>query len=591
MTFLLSCLCPVKGLDYQSSTCSSSTKGTLCAVRDEVERVILPFIHQTARGEQILLDLNFCPAGSLLLLDLASFKASLHGTSFDQAETSEKSRLRLVFDNKLPSPIFTGSKIEAEDGAPVRIALMDTSRGTVVKSGPLSSMKIEILVLDGDFCSDDQEDWSENEFRAKLVREREGKRPLVTGELIVTLKEGVGIISDVVFTDNSSWMRCRKFRLGARVMQRNSGDVRIQEARSEPFMVKDHRGELYKKHYPPSLDDEVWRLEKIAKDGTFHERLADKEVKTVRAFLQLHTTNPKMLRNMLNAPTRTWETIVEHAITCVVDDEKLYAYSANADGVILLFNSIYKPVAASFDGKVYQSIDNLNSSQKFLVENLKKHAYKHVQDFFAVDARAILGPQRSLMDLQAEQFNSPTSILQHHEFPVAQEMLQDLDHASISTSNTYQAVDCNQFQLSLPQNSHHPVQMFSPMLRNSFKMAEFFPSEDISWPLGGSQGQIVPNCNLGAESISPVPLSTWSLINPAWESSNSFFLTPSNESELGSASSFPNFGVHMSRTGNPRAAWCKIKAAVKWGSVRRHVAAKRMARPFCVNQLLSSSIN
>lgn len=70
---------------------------------------------------------------------------------------------------------------------------------------------------------------------------------------------------------------------------------------------------------------------------------------------------------MLNAPSRTWETIVDHAITCVVDDEKLYAYSANADGVILLFNSIYKLVAATFDGKVYQTLDNLNSSQKVCI--------------------------------------------------------------------------------------------------------------------------------------------------------------------------------------------------------------------------------
>jgi hypothetical protein len=27
---------------------------------------------------------------------------------------------------------------------------------------------------------------------------------------------------------------------------------------------------VYKKHYPPALKDEVWRLEKIGKDGSFH---------------------------------------------------------------------------------------------------------------------------------------------------------------------------------------------------------------------------------------------------------------------------------------------------------------------------------
>lgn len=161
----------------------------------------------------------------------------------DQAETSERSRLRLVFVNKLHSSIFTCSKIEAEDGGPVKINLMDAYSRTVVNSGPLSSMKIEIVVLNGDFCSDDQEDWSENEFRSKLMREREGKRPLVTGELTITLKGGVGIFNDVVFTDNSSWMKCRKFRLGARAVQRNNDGMRIREAISEAFMVKDQRGE------------------------------------------------------------------------------------------------------------------------------------------------------------------------------------------------------------------------------------------------------------------------------------------------------------------------------------------------------------
>lgn len=68
----------------------------------------------------------------------------------------------------------------------------------------------------------------------------------------------------------------------------------------------------------------------------------------------------------------------------------------------------YKILTASF------------SIWQYIVENLKIRAYKHVTDFVAVDARTILGPQRSLMDPQVEQLNSPTSILQHHEFPVAQ---------------------------------------------------------------------------------------------------------------------------------------------------------------------------
>lgn len=148
------------------------------------------------------------------------------------------------FVGKLPSPIFTGHRIESEDGAPIEVHLIDASSQTIVKSGLFSSMKVEILPLDGDFGSDDQEDWSESQFNDSVVREREGKRPLITGELVIQLREGVGYISDISFTDNSSWLRSRKFRLGAKVLQKNSSaEVRIREARSEPFIVKDHRGE------------------------------------------------------------------------------------------------------------------------------------------------------------------------------------------------------------------------------------------------------------------------------------------------------------------------------------------------------------
>lgn len=54
----------------------------------------------------------------------------------------------------------------------------------------------------------------------------------------------------------------------------------------------------YKKHSQPSLADEVWRLERIAKDGVFHERLASARIFTVEDFLRLYVTNPSLLRNV-----------------------------------------------------------------------------------------------------------------------------------------------------------------------------------------------------------------------------------------------------------------------------------------------------
>lgn len=52
---------------------------------------------------------------------------------------------------------------------------------------------------------------------------------------------------------------------------------------------------MYKKHHPPFLDDEVWRLEKIGKDGAFHKRLNRESVRTVKEFLTLlHLDGPRL---------------------------------------------------------------------------------------------------------------------------------------------------------------------------------------------------------------------------------------------------------------------------------------------------------
>ena len=55
---------------------------------------------------------------------------------------------------------------------------------------------------------------------------------------------------------------------------------------------------MYKKHHPPSLDDEVWRLEKISKDGAFCRRLTERGIKTVQDFLRYQKMDPDELRNV-----------------------------------------------------------------------------------------------------------------------------------------------------------------------------------------------------------------------------------------------------------------------------------------------------
>lgn len=55
---------------------------------------------------------------------------------------------------------------------------------------------------------------------------------------------------------------------------------------------------MYKKHYPPALSDDVWRLEKIGKDGSFHKKLNNAGIFTVEDFLRLVVKDQQKLRNV-----------------------------------------------------------------------------------------------------------------------------------------------------------------------------------------------------------------------------------------------------------------------------------------------------
>lgn len=124
----------------------------------------------------------------------------------------------------------------------LKVALIDAHNGKTVSSGIESSLKVEIVVLEGDFDDDNGDKWTLEEFNANIVKERRGKKPLLSGNAFLNLKEGVGVVGDLCFSDNSSWTRSRKFRLGARVVD-NCDGVRVREAKSESFIVRDHRGE------------------------------------------------------------------------------------------------------------------------------------------------------------------------------------------------------------------------------------------------------------------------------------------------------------------------------------------------------------
>jgi hypothetical protein len=480
---------------------------------------------------------------------LRAFNHSSTRPMLNQIEpAAERAALQLRFVNKLPSTIFTGSRLEAEEGGgrgAIKVVLIDPNTNSLVTSGPLSSIKIEIVALDGEFGADDQDNWSEKEFSSNIVREREGKRPLVTGETVIILRGGVGILGgELAITDNSSWLRSRKFRLGARIVQKFSSELRIREARSEAFVVKDHRGELYKKHYPPRLTDEVWRLERIAKEGVFHQRLAWYNIQSVKDFLQNYETNPNSLREMLRGiSNRTWEQIVLHASQCITDDNKLYSHHIAVHGVGLLFNSVYKLVGATFDGQNYQPFDKLTMSQKMVVEKLKRQAYENLNDWVEIDEAVLFGPSRPLIE-QPQEFSA---LNLHHDFSITNQE----ENGRVETPTT---------------NNDHALHLLPPISKSSFRMSEFFSCIPID-----GENAIVP-----ADDSHELFMPSWS---PNWGHETNFCFGSSSEPIL---TSFPSFGLHRTRTRKSRVGWCKIKAAIKLRLVKRELAARRKYQGLCL---------
>ncbi|XP_077219416.1 calmodulin-binding protein 60 B-like isoform X3 [Tasmannia lanceolata] len=396
----------------------------------------------------------------------------------DQFQASQVTKLQLHFEGTLRGTHFKGSTIQSQAKAPIQIVISKGSSKEVITSGPLSSKNIEILLLNGEFGKYEEEDWTEKEFDNSVIRARENKMPLLTGNLRIKLQNGVGQLNNnIVITDNSSWVKNRKFRLGARVVGSSVTEERVREARSEAFFVKDAR-ESNRKRYPPFLGDEIYRLENIAKGGAFQSKLTadNQEIKTVQEFLRHLVTDPEGLRKKLGSrmTQKSWEATVRHAMTCELDSNQ-YKHNGVVDErlVGLLFNCIYEVLGAAFDGHTYQSLDNLTASEKILVEKLKIQAYANTKDIVQFDgntleAASIPGSSRDLNT----QFCFPTQ---------DEPALNYCDVDPLKELMSWQEIqEPLSWQNALPQDlSQIQLQIFSPM--NNFDTTSVPSKAIVKW--------------------------------------------------------------------------------------------------------------
>ncbi|CAN1328224.1 Calmodulin-binding protein 60 E [Linum perenne] len=107
----------------------------------------------------------------------------LSGSSPPKLPGPGEKSLQLHFRTRMPPHLFTGARVEGEQGAAIHVVLIDSATGSVVQMGPESCAKLNVVVIEGDFNEEAEEDWTAEHFENYEVKEREGKRPLLTGDL------------------------------------------------------------------------------------------------------------------------------------------------------------------------------------------------------------------------------------------------------------------------------------------------------------------------------------------------------------------------------------------------------------------------
>ncbi|CAK9169439.1 unnamed protein product, partial [Ilex paraguariensis] len=541
--------------------------------------------------------------------------------------------LQLHFKSRLSLPLFTGGKVEGEQGAAIHIVLVDTYTDHVVTSGPESSVKLDVVVLEGDFNNEDDENWTQEEFDSHVVKEREGKRPLLTGELQVTLKEGVGTLGELTFTDNSSWIRSRKFRLGLKVTSGCCEGIRIREAKTEAFTVKDHRGELYKKHYPPALNDEVWRLEKIGKDGSFHKRLNKAGIFTVQDFLRLVVRDSQKLRNILGTgmSNKMWDALIEHSKTCGLSGKLYVYYPDDTRDVGVVFNNIYE-LCGLIASEQYYSADSLSDSQKIYVDTLLKKAYDNWNQVVEYDGKSLLSFKQSKRssttrnELPMDPVDYPNA-LENQLPPARLPASVPAERSSVDSSLLLRGLGYNdnmatryQTQSQIMNSNSHPQFDSTPFaphdqrINNSHHMQTREHNNRVGLALGPPQSSSsFHTVSSSVQQSSLNPFDDWShnrdkgvedflseeeirirshemlenedmqhLLRLFSMGAHASVNVPDDAYAFPSYMSSPSpnfsFDEDRSRSGKAVVGWLKIKAAMRWGFFIRKKAAERRAK-------------
>ncbi|KAG9133009.1 hypothetical protein Leryth_015388 [Lithospermum erythrorhizon] len=389
---------------------------------------------------------------------------------------------------------------------------------------------------------------------------------------------------------------------------------------------------VYKKHYPPALSDEVWRLEKIGKGGSFHKRLNREGICSVEDFLRLVVRDLQKLRNILGSgmSNKMWEVLLEHAKTTVLSGKLYVYYPDESRNVGAVFNNIYELIGLIANDQYYTA-DSLSDSQKVFVDSLVKKAYDNWNQVVEYDGKSLLAVNQNdnsslnRNKLQEGPVNHPNTLdyqFQSQRLPVTLPSEPSSVESSIlmggsGYNDNISARHSTQSQLLHTCNrAHYDSYSLAPhdqQINNSNQIENIKYDNRTSLALGP------PQASSSIENVTSVQQSN---LNPFVDWSLTHAKVPEDflsEEEIrlrshemlenedmqhllrlfgmgGHASvnmpedgfSFPpympspapdfSFDEDRSRPGKAVVGWLKIKAAMRWGFFIRKKAAERRAQ-------------
>lgn len=146
--------------------------------------------------------------------------------------------LQLSFQKKLlQSTFYAEDHIKDEDDNKLQVALRQIESGQIYSLSLGFPVEVEIVVVDGNFPGDSSSEWSTEDFNSNILKEREGRKPLLYGVCKAKLHEGIASFGEIKLTDSSILVKSRKFKLGAKVSPSSHVRWMIKPTVTECFVV------------------------------------------------------------------------------------------------------------------------------------------------------------------------------------------------------------------------------------------------------------------------------------------------------------------------------------------------------------------